>query len=100
MSASTGATPLTILDSYNKRGFEADYWFRELTAASDDQFRFVPFNHDPYLDVGVYIRAQLLDNLWFDRDPRLLRDVRRSSGPDGGDGGRRAVRRQLPSLPS
>ena len=38
MSASTGDTPLTILYSYNKRGFEADYWFRELTAASDDRF--------------------------------------------------------------
>jgi spore maturation protein CgeB len=65
--------PLTLLYSYNKQGFEADYWFRELTAASDDRYRFIPFNHDPYLNVGRYIRAQLLDNLWFDRDPRLLK---------------------------
>ena len=71
---SAGASrPLTILYSYNKRGFEADYWFRELTAASDDRYTFVPFNHDPYLEVGAYIRAQLLDNLWFDKDARLLR---------------------------
>ena len=65
--------PLTILYSYNKQGFEADYWFRELTAASDDRYRFIPFNHDPYLSVGRYIRAQLLDNLWFDREPGLLK---------------------------
>ncbi len=68
-----GSRPLTILYSYNKRGFEADYWFRELTAASDARYTFVPFNHDPYLEVGAYIRAQLLDNLWFDKDARLLR---------------------------
>jgi spore maturation protein CgeB len=65
--------PLTILYSYNKVGFEADYWFRELTAASDARYRFVPFNHDPYLDVRSYLRAQLLDHLWFDRAPGLLR---------------------------
>jgi hypothetical protein len=64
---------LTILYSYNKRGFEADYWSRELAAATDGGYRFVPFNHDPYLDIGRYIRAQLLDNLWFAREPRLLR---------------------------
>jgi spore maturation protein CgeB len=64
---------LTILYSYNKRGFEAEYWFRELAATSQTSYRFVPFNHDPYLDVAEYIRAQLLDNLWFNRDPRLLR---------------------------
>jgi spore maturation protein CgeB len=65
--------PLTILYSYNKVGFEADYWFNEITNASDDRYRFVPFNHDPYLSCWSYVRAQLLDNLWFDRDPRLLR---------------------------
>jgi spore maturation protein CgeB len=73
VTASIPSPALTILYSYNKRGFEADYWFGELTAASDNRFTFVPFNHDPYLDVAAYIRAQLLDNLWFDRDPRLLR---------------------------
>ena len=73
MTASIATPALTILYSYNKRGFEADYWFSELTAASDGRFTFVPFNHDPYFEVASYIRAQLLDNLWFDRDPRLLR---------------------------
>ena len=73
VTASVDAPALRIVYSYNKRGFEADYWFRELSAASDTRFTFLPFNHDPYLDVGAYCRAQLLDNLWFDRDPRLLR---------------------------
>ena len=40
---------MNILYSYNKRGFEADYWFRELSAATDDRFTFIPFNHDRYL---------------------------------------------------
>jgi len=73
VTTSMDAPTLTILYSYNKRGFEADCWFRELTAASDSRYTFVPFNHDPYIDVAAYIRAQLLDNLWFERDRRLLR---------------------------
>ncbi len=64
---------LTVLYSFNKKGFEADYWGREIAGASDDQIRFVPFNHDPYLNVGVYFRAQLLDNLYYERNPELLR---------------------------
>jgi spore maturation protein CgeB len=62
---------LTIVYSFNKRGFEAEYWQREIAAASDDEFRFVPFNHDPYLDPMLYIRAQLLDNVYYDRHPGL-----------------------------
>ena len=80
--------PLTILYSYNKVGFEADYWFREITAASDDRYQLVPFNHDPYLPCWSYVRAQLLDNLWFDRDPRLLRmydDLQRRIAETGAD---------------
>lgn len=64
---------LTIVYSYNKRGFEADYWGREIPAASDDECRFVPFNHDPYLDPWLYSRAQLLDNIYFARHPGLER---------------------------
>lgn len=64
---------LTILYSFNKRGFEAQYWQREIAAASDGGFRFVPFNHDPYLDPIRYSRAQLLDNLYFERHAGLLR---------------------------
>ena len=63
---------MNIIYSFNKRDFEAECWEREIADASCDKFRFIPFNHDPYLDVRRYARAQLLDNLWFDRDASLL----------------------------
>ena len=64
---------LTIVYSFNKRGREAEYWSREIASASCDEYRFVPFNHDPYLDPWSYSRAQLLDNLYFSRHPGLDR---------------------------
>ena len=64
---------LTIIYSFNKRGYEADYWTREIAAASGTQATFVPFNHEPYLDPGCYSRAQLLDNLYFASHPGLER---------------------------
>jgi spore maturation protein CgeB len=67
---------LTIIYSFNKRGFEAEYWTREIAAASDESVRFIPFNHDPYVDPGLYVRAQLLDNLYFAEHEGLLRMYR------------------------
>jgi hypothetical protein len=64
---------LTIVYSFNKRGYEAEYWTREIAEASTVEVRFVPFNHDAYLETGAYIRAQLLDNLYFARHPDLER---------------------------
>jgi hypothetical protein len=64
---------MNIVYSFNKKGFEADYWSREIAAASDDKFKFIPFNHDPYLDSQLYLRAQLLDNLYYERAPSLLK---------------------------
>jgi spore maturation protein CgeB len=64
---------LTIVYSFNKRGAEEEYWTREISEASDQEFQFVPFNHDPYLDYQEYLRAQLLDELYQRRDPRLMR---------------------------
>jgi spore maturation protein CgeB len=64
---------LKVVYSYNKRGYEADYWQKEIAGASDARVTFVPFNHDPYLDVGLYTRAQLLDNLYSGRHAGLLR---------------------------
>jgi spore maturation protein CgeB len=64
---------MNIVYSFNKRGFEAAYWDREIRAASGDHARFIPFNHDPYLDPMRYIRAQLLDNLYTAGDPGLRR---------------------------
>lgn len=64
---------MNILYSFNKKGYEARYWEREIASASDGDFRFLPFNHDPYLGTRLYVRAQLLDNLYYDRHPGLMR---------------------------
>jgi spore maturation protein CgeB len=64
---------LTIIYSFNKRGVEAQYWSREIAAASNDQVRFIPLNHDPYLDPRLYGRAQLLDNLYFAQHASLTK---------------------------
>ncbi len=63
---------MNIIYSFNKSGFEADYWFREIKSASTEQFNFIPFNHGEYLDPSYYIRAQLLDNLYYHQHPKLL----------------------------
>lgn len=63
---------MKIIYSFNKRGFEADYWQKEIVAASSTHYQFVPFNHDQYLDPNLYVRAQLLDNLYFNQHPGLL----------------------------
>lgn len=64
---------MNIVYSFNKKGYEARFWEREIAAASDDQYRFIPFNHDPYLDTRLYLRAQLLDNLYYAKHPGLMR---------------------------
>jgi len=64
---------LKIIYSFNKTGFEADYWQREIAAASGERYRFIPFNHGDYLDSNLYVRAQQLDDLYFNRRPELLR---------------------------
>jgi spore maturation protein CgeB len=77
-----------IIYSYNKKGFEAEYWQREIAAASDERNTFIPFNHDSYLDANSYIRAQLLDNFYYDRHPGLMRmyaDLEALIGAHGAD---------------
>lgn len=64
---------MKILYSFNKEGFEADFWTREIAAASTDDVSFVTFNHGTYLNAWRYNRAQLLDNLYFERDSGLER---------------------------
>lgn len=63
---------MNIVYSFNKKGYEARYWESEIRAASDAGFTFIPFNHDPYLDVTKYVRAQLLDDLYYQRDGALM----------------------------
>ncbi len=64
---------MKILYSFNKRGAEAAFWKSEIAAASDQSVTFVPFNHDPYVSTASYLRAQQLDNLYYARDPGLMR---------------------------
>ena len=65
--------PITIVSSFNKTGIEAEFWTHEIAAASTGRYRFIPFNHEPYLPVVSYVRAQLLDNLYDGRHPGLMR---------------------------
>ncbi|HSV98643.1 MAG TPA: glycosyltransferase [Sedimentisphaerales bacterium] len=64
---------MRIVYSYNKKDEEADFWQREIAAASNDRYEFIPFNHGVFLSPWRYIRAQLLDNLYYDEDPDLFR---------------------------
>jgi spore maturation protein CgeB len=64
---------LTIVYAFNKTGHEADFWTREISGASTDRYRFIPFNQHGYVPGRHFVRAQLIDNLYFDRDPGLLR---------------------------
>ncbi len=64
---------MKILYSFNKRGAEAVFWEREIAVASNSEFTFIPFNHDPYLNPNLYLRAQRLDDLYFNRNAGLMR---------------------------
>ena len=64
---------MKVIYSFNKKGFEAEYWTREIATESPPEYEFIPFNHDPYLDPNLYLRAQLLDNLYYQEHPDLMR---------------------------
>ena len=79
---------MKVIYSFNKKGFEADYWTREIAAASTPECEFIPFNHDPYLSPNLYVRAQLLDNLYFQKHPGLTQmyvDIERKIQEVGAD---------------
>jgi spore maturation protein CgeB len=62
-----------ILYSFNKRGAEAEFWQHEIAAASGQRATLLPLNHDVYVDPSRYLRAQRLDELYYDRHPGLMR---------------------------
>jgi len=79
---------MKIIYSFNKKGFEADYWTREIAGASTPEYEFIPFNHDPYLDPNLYIRAQLLDNHYYQEHPglkRMYKDIAQKIQETGAD---------------
>lgn len=63
---------MKFIYSYNKNGFEEQYWRREISAASFEGCGFIPFNHGTYLSPDQYLRAQLLDNLYYEEHPGLM----------------------------
>jgi spore maturation protein CgeB len=62
-----------IVYSYNKTGYDATVWEREIAAASTEAVEFLPFNHQRYLSPQSYLRAQQLDDLYWAKSPALLR---------------------------
>jgi spore maturation protein CgeB len=64
---------MKVVYSFNKVGLEAQLWEREISRVSSARLQLIPFNHQRYLDPNQYIRAQLLDNLYYERNPDLLR---------------------------
>lgn len=64
---------MKIIYSFNKAGIEAECWEREIRSASDENFTFIPFNHDRYLNPNLYSDAVKLDVLYQSRHPGLLR---------------------------
>ena len=64
---------MNIIYSFNKKGYEAACWEKEIKAASNEQFTFFPFNHVSYLDPILYWDAVKLDKLYQERHPGLLR---------------------------
>jgi hypothetical protein len=63
---------MNIVYSFNKKGYEARYWEAEIRGASTAEFKFIPFNHDSYVHWTAYARAQLLDNIYYQRHAGLM----------------------------
>jgi len=63
---------MKIVYSFNKIGYEGECWTKEIKAASDEQFTFLPFNHGSYLDPTSYLDAWSLDRLYQARHPGLM----------------------------
>jgi spore maturation protein CgeB len=79
---------MKVIYSFNKKGFEAEYWAKEIASASTPECQFIPFNHDPYLNPSLYVRAQLLDNLYYEQNPGLKQmysDIERKIQEVGSD---------------
>jgi spore maturation protein CgeB len=64
---------MKIVYSFNKTGYEADQWVREIAAASDQHVTFIPFNHGAFLGPNAYGDSVQLDQLYQRRNPALLR---------------------------
>lgn len=64
---------MKIIYSYNKEGFEEKYWQREIQKASSSECIFIPFNHGNFIDISLLLRAQMLDNEYYEKNRNLLK---------------------------
>jgi len=64
---------MIIIYSYAKTGYEGECWAREILAASNGEFSFIPFNHSRYLDLALITDAAKLDLVYQAKHPSLLR---------------------------
>ena len=64
---------MKIIYSFNKKGYENECWAREIRAASTEEYSFIPFNHQDYLDPVFYRDALSLDSLYRAKDVRLMK---------------------------
>ena len=67
---------MKIVFSFNKQGFEAQFWEKGIRQASDNTITFIPFNHEGYLRSRKYINAIKLDILYHAKHPGLMRMYR------------------------
>ncbi|HYW71431.1 MAG TPA: glycosyltransferase [Pyrinomonadaceae bacterium] len=63
---------MRIIYSFNKKGFEAECWIKEIENASAADDQFIAFNHGTYLDPNKYLEAYQLDDLYRERHPGLM----------------------------
>jgi len=63
---------MKILYSFNKKGVEEVFWKNEISKASTKTNEFIPFNHGAFINPQKYLRAQLLDNLFFEKNNELM----------------------------
>jgi len=64
---------MKLVYSFAKQGRDAKYWNDELARSSTPAWKLIPFNHGEYIPASDCIRAQLLDNAFFNSHSGLLR---------------------------
>jgi hypothetical protein len=64
---------MNIIYSFCKFGQEAQIWEAELSRLSNERYTIVPFNYGSYLNPALYARAQMLDNLFYEKHSGLMR---------------------------
>lgn len=64
---------MKIICCFFKKGEEGKGWTSDIHASSNEEFTFIPFNIDGYLDIRELLDSVSLDRLYRKRHPGLLR---------------------------